>query len=150
MKCTGQRDKIQMMHGSECDIEIWCTWGSKCRLRAQPKCDISTEGHHILMSHKRPCFICFVVWPTISLKLWHIATPPENNQTAVSLCVVWFLRCVTDRQTYRSQYLAPHSGWSNYFRVCNQGHASSVKWFCTSLFFSRVKPMPLTCNYLLR
>jgi len=55
----------------------------------------------------------------------------------------------TDRQTYTSQYLAPHSGWSNYFRVCNQGHAASARWFSTWLFLSRVKPMPLTCNYLL-
>jgi len=28
------------MHGSECDIEIWWTRGWKCRMRAQPKCDI--------------------------------------------------------------------------------------------------------------
>ena len=28
----------------------------------------STDSHHIWTSHKRPCFICFVVWPTTSLK----------------------------------------------------------------------------------
>ena len=30
---------IQVMHGSECDIEIWWTLGWKCRMRVQPKCD---------------------------------------------------------------------------------------------------------------
>jgi len=33
-----------------------------------PSATFSTEGHHIWMSHKRSCFICFVVWPTASLK----------------------------------------------------------------------------------
>jgi len=33
-----------------------------------PSATFSTEGHHIWMSHERPCFICCVVWPTTSLK----------------------------------------------------------------------------------
>ena len=33
-----------------------------------PSATFSTKGRHIWMSHERPCFICFVVWPTISLK----------------------------------------------------------------------------------
>jgi len=41
------------MHGSECDIRIWWTRGWKCRTRAP---------------HERPCFVCFVVWPTTRLK----------------------------------------------------------------------------------
>ena len=27
---------IKMMHGSECDIQIWWTWGWECHTRAQP------------------------------------------------------------------------------------------------------------------
>jgi len=30
----------------------------------------STKGHLISMSLERSCFICFVVWPTTSLKLY--------------------------------------------------------------------------------
>jgi len=33
-------DIIQMMHGSEWDIEIWWTRGWKCSTRVQPECDI--------------------------------------------------------------------------------------------------------------
>ena len=31
-----------------------------------PSGDISTEGQHVWMFHEHPCFICFVVWPTMS------------------------------------------------------------------------------------
>ena len=37
----------------------------------QPKCDIFNRGSsylNIWMLQERPCFICFVVWPTTSLK----------------------------------------------------------------------------------
>ena len=33
-----------------------------------PSATFSTKGRHIWMSHERPCFIGFVVWPAISLK----------------------------------------------------------------------------------
>jgi len=33
-----------------------------------PRATFSTKGHHIWMSHERPCFICFVIWPITSLK----------------------------------------------------------------------------------
>jgi len=34
-----------------------------------PSATFSTEAH-VSMSHERPCFICFVVWPATSLKLY--------------------------------------------------------------------------------
>ena len=43
--------KAHMMHDSECDIQIWWTRGWKCRTRAHA-----------------PRFICFIAWPTTSLK----------------------------------------------------------------------------------
>jgi len=36
----------------------------------RPRATFLTQGNHISMSHERPCFICFVVWPTTSLKLY--------------------------------------------------------------------------------
>ena len=41
-------DIIQMMHGSECDVEIWWTRGWKCRMRVQPECDIFNRGSSYL------------------------------------------------------------------------------------------------------
>ena len=35
---------IQMMHGSEFDIQIWWTQGWKCRTTSQPECDIFNRG----------------------------------------------------------------------------------------------------------
>jgi len=35
---------IQLMHSSECDIEVWWTRGWKCRTRTQPECDIFSRG----------------------------------------------------------------------------------------------------------
>jgi len=48
-----------------------------------PSATFSTEGHHISMSHERPCFICFVVWPTTSLKLYIVFW--DGSETRVSV-----------------------------------------------------------------
>ena len=56
---------IQMMHGSEWtlkydepEVEIVVRGRSS-------SATFSTKNYHISMSHERPCFICFVVWPFI-------------------------------------------------------------------------------------
>jgi len=61
---------ISMMHGSESDIEIWWTRGWNVTRERRTCATFSTEDHRISMSHERPCFICFVVWSTYSLKLY--------------------------------------------------------------------------------
>ena len=52
---------IQTMHGSKWILKY-----------DEPEVEMSHEGcalvRHISMSHKRPCSICFFVWPTTSLK----------------------------------------------------------------------------------
>ena len=54
-KATTKSVIIQMTHGGEWTLKY-----------DEPE----AESHHISMSHERPCFICFVVWPTTSLKLY--------------------------------------------------------------------------------
>jgi len=48
-----------------------------------PRGTFSTEVHHISMSHERPCFMCFVVWPTTSLKLYIVFW--DAGETRVSI-----------------------------------------------------------------
>jgi len=49
-----------VMHGSE-----WTLKYDDPQLKmSHESATFSTEGHHISMSHERPCFLCFVVWPT--------------------------------------------------------------------------------------
>jgi len=72
---------LQMMHGSECDIEIW--WPS-----------VENVAHGRSMSQERPCFICFVVWPTTGLKL-HIVSW-DGGETRVSRPIVCHLKMHTD------------------------------------------------------
>jgi len=50
-----------------------------------PCATLSNEGHHISMSHQWLCFICFVVWPTTSLKL-HIVFR-DGGKTRVSYAI---------------------------------------------------------------
>ena len=52
-------------------------WG--CSLSAT----FSTVGHHISVLHERPCFICFVVWPNTSLKLYIVFW--DGGETRVSM-----------------------------------------------------------------
>jgi len=47
---------IQLMHGSECTLKY-----------DEPEVE---NVARVRSSHERPCFICFVVWPTTSLKLY--------------------------------------------------------------------------------
>ena len=53
--------------------------------------------HHISMSHERPCFICFVVWPTTSLKSYIVFW--DGGETRVS--IVSHLKMHTDLITVR-------------------------------------------------
>ena len=57
-----------MMHGSEWTLKYDEREVENVALGLCPSATFSTEGHHISVSHERPCFICFVVWPTTSLK----------------------------------------------------------------------------------
>ena len=64
---------------SELTLYWWCTVVSLTSKYDGPEVEnvtrgrslsatFSTEGHHIWMSREPPCFICFVVWPSSSLK----------------------------------------------------------------------------------
>jgi len=64
---------------SELTLYWWCTVVSPTSKYDGPDVEnvtrgrslsatFSTEGHHIWMSREPPCFICFVVWPSSSLK----------------------------------------------------------------------------------
>ena len=63
-------DSIQMMHDSEWTLKYDEPEVENVARGHSPSATFSAEGHHISMSHERPCFICFVVWPTISLELY--------------------------------------------------------------------------------
>ena len=43
----------------------------------------SIDGHHISMSHERPCFICFVVWPTASFKLYIVFWDGSEKRVSI-------------------------------------------------------------------
>jgi len=88
-------DNIQMMHGV--DIEIWWTKVENVARGRSLSATFATEGHHISMSHERPCFICFVVWPSTSLKLYIVFW--DGGETRVS--IVWHLKMHTDLITVR-------------------------------------------------
>jgi len=60
---------MQMMHGSQWTLKYDEREVENVALGLRPRATFLIEGHHISMSHERPCFICFVVWPTTSLKL---------------------------------------------------------------------------------
>ena len=64
-------DIIQMMHSSEWTLKYDEPEADNVAFGLRSRATCSTGGHHISMSHERPCFICFVVWPTISLKLYY-------------------------------------------------------------------------------
>ena len=53
-------NNIQMMHGSEWTLKY-----------DEPEVENVARGRR---SHERLCFICFVVWPTTSLKLLYIVS----------------------------------------------------------------------------
>ena len=68
-------------------------------LGRSPSATFSTSGHHIWMSHERPCFICFVVWPTTSLKnnFWLIFNFYQQRSCARSTPFArwrWNIRCL--------------------------------------------------------
>jgi len=65
-----QRFVIQMMHSSKWTLKYDEPEVENVARGLSPSVTCSTERHHILMSHEGPCFICFVVWPTTSLKLY--------------------------------------------------------------------------------
>ena len=81
----------------------WCTVVSVWHWNTMnPR--FSTEGHHISMSHERPCSICFVVWPTTSLKIivyrllrrWRNASEyrlPSKNAHRPNYCS-WLAVCI--------------------------------------------------------
>ena len=62
-----------------------------------PNVTFSTSIHHISMSHERPCFMCFVVFPTANLKLlWRNASeyrPSSKNAHSPNYCS-WLAVCV--------------------------------------------------------
>ena len=53
-----------MMHGSEWTLQYDEPEVENVARGRSPSATFLTGGHHIPMSHERPCFICFVVWPT--------------------------------------------------------------------------------------
>jgi len=59
-----------MMNGSEWTLKYDEPEVENVARGRSPSATFSTVGHHIPMLHERPCFICFVVWPTTSLKLY--------------------------------------------------------------------------------
>jgi len=81
----------------------------------EPKVEhFPTEGHHILMSHERPWFICFVVWPTTSLKLCIVFW--DGGETRVS--IVCHLKMHTDLITVRGYlYVVIRVLWQFYCRI---------------------------------
>jgi len=59
-----------MMHGSEWTMKYDEPEVENVARGRSPSAAFSTDGHHISMSHRLPCFICFVVWPITSSKLY--------------------------------------------------------------------------------
>jgi len=59
-----------MTHASEWTIKYDEPKIENVALRLHPCATFSTEGHRISMPQERMCFICFVVWPSTSLKLY--------------------------------------------------------------------------------
>jgi len=86
-----------MMHGSEWTLKYDESEVKNVALGHSPSATFSAEGHHISMSHERPCFICFVVWTTTSLTL-HIVFR-DGGETRVS--IVCHLKMHTDLITVR-------------------------------------------------
>jgi len=85
-------DIIQMMHGSEWTLKYDELEVENVARECSPSATFSTEGHHISVSHQRPCFICFVVWPTTSLKLYIVFW--DGGKMRVS--IVCHLKILTD------------------------------------------------------
>ena len=63
-------DSIQMMLGSEWTLKYDEPEVENVARERSPSVTFSNEGHHISVLRKQPCFICFVVLPTTSLKLY--------------------------------------------------------------------------------
>jgi len=63
-------DIIQMMHGSEWTLKYDEPEIENVALELHPRATFSTSGSSYFNVHSLPCFICFVVWPTNSLKLY--------------------------------------------------------------------------------
>jgi len=53
-----------MMHSSEWTLKYDEAKVENVARGCSPGATFSATGHHISVSHERPCFICFVVWPT--------------------------------------------------------------------------------------
>ena len=79
------------MHGSEWTLKYDEPEVENVARGRSPSATFSTVGHHISMSHERPCLICFVVWPNTCLKSY--------SETRVS--IVWHLKMHTDLITVR-------------------------------------------------
>jgi len=88
---------VQMMHGSEWNMKYDEPEVENVARGRSPSATFSIEGHLISMSHERPCFICFVVWPTTSLKLYIVFW--DGGETRVS--IVCQLKMHTDLITVR-------------------------------------------------
>jgi len=58
------------MHGSERTLKYDEPEVENVARGHGPSATFSFEGHHITMSHERPCFVCFVVLLTTNLKLY--------------------------------------------------------------------------------
>jgi len=59
-----------MMHGSEWTLKYDEPEVENVALGLRPRATFSTDSESVSISHERPCFICFVVWPTTGLKLY--------------------------------------------------------------------------------
>jgi len=75
---------IQMMHGSESDIQIWWTRGWKYRTRAQPECDRGSSYLNVAR-----------------MTVLHLFCRMTNHQLKI-----WFLKLIFTARCYASAVLA--------------------------------------------